>query len=56
MRLIETTQWLLGLVIAFYLYKALFGKLREGDGLKATIVAAVWFATGVVTSGLFKVN
>jgi hypothetical protein len=56
MSLLKTIQWLLGLVVTFYFYKALLGKLREGDGLKATIVAAIWLSTVVVTSGLVKIG
>lgn len=56
MGLLKTIQWLLGLVLAFYFYKALLGKLRDGDGLKASIVAAVWFSAVLVTSGFIRIE
>lgn len=56
MDLLKTIQWLFGLVLAFYLYKALLGKLRDGDGLKASIFAAVWFSIVLVTSGFVKIE
>lgn len=51
---LKTIQWLLGLLLAFYFYKALLGKLRDGDGLKASIAAAVWFSAALITSGFVK--
>lgn len=56
MYLLKTIQWLLGIVIAFYLYKVLLGKLRDGDGLKAGMVALAWFATALITSGFVKIK
>lgn len=56
MVLLKTIQWLFGLVLALYLYKALLGKLRDGDGLKASILAAVWLSITLVTSGLVKIE
>jgi hypothetical protein len=53
---LKTIQWLLGLVTAFYFYKALLGKLRDGDGLKASIVAAAWFSIVLVTSGFVRIE
>lgn len=55
MGLLKTIQWLLGLVLAFYLYKALLGRLRDGDGLKTSIVAAVWGLIVLVTSGFVRI-
>lgn len=54
MFILKTIQWLFGLVIAFYVYKALLGKLRDGDGLKAGMVAVAWFAIALVTSGFIR--
>ncbi len=56
MHLLKTIQWLLGIVIAFYLYKALLGKLRDGDGIKAGMIALAWFATALITSGVLKIK
>lgn len=56
MGFIKTIQWLLGLVLAFYFYKALLGKLRDGDGMRASIVAAVWFSIVLVTSGFVRIE
>jgi hypothetical protein len=56
MHILKAIQWLLGLVIAFYLYKALLGKLRDGDSLRAGVVAVIWFVTVLVTSGLIKIK
>jgi hypothetical protein len=53
---IKTIQWLLELVLAFYFYKALLGKLRNGDGLKASIVAADCFSIFLVTSGFVRIE
>ena len=55
MSLLKTIQWLLGLMLAFYLYKVLLGKLRDGDCLKALIVAAIWFSIVLVTSGFVRI-
>lgn len=56
MYLLKTIQWLLGIVIAFYLYKALLGKLRDGDGIKAGMVGLAWFAIVLITSGVIKIK
>lgn len=37
MVILKAIQWLLGLAITFYLYKALLGKLRNGEGLRKSI-------------------
>jgi hypothetical protein len=54
--LLKTIQWLLGLVLAFYFFKGLLGKFRDGDGLKASIIAAVWFSIVLVTTGFVKIE
>lgn len=56
MYILKTIQWLLGIVIAFYLYKALLGKLRDGDGIKAGMVGLAWFAIVLITSGFIKIK
>ena len=56
MHILQFIQWALGAMIAFYIYKGLLGKLRDGDGLKAGIVAAAWLAATLITSGVIKIN
>lgn len=56
MTILKIIQWLLGLVVTFYLYKALLGKLRDGDGLKSVLVAVAWITITVSTSGLVKIR
>lgn len=56
MSLLKVMQWALGLVISFYLYKALLGKMSGGDGLKFGVVALIWIFTILVTSGFVKIN
>lgn len=56
MHVLKVIQWLLGLIICFYLYKGLLGKLKTGDGRKAGVVALVWFTITMVTSGLINLN
>ena len=53
---LKTIQWLLGLVSAFYFYKAPHGNLRDGDGLKASIVAVASFSIVLVTSGFVRIE
>lgn len=56
MGLIKTIQWLLGLMLTFYFYKALLGKLRDGDGLKVSIAGAIWFSAVLITSGFIRIE
>jgi len=54
MTILKIIQWLLGLAITFYLYKALLSKLRDGDGLKAALATVVWMIIALFTSGLYS--
>lgn len=56
MMILKIIQWLLGLAITFYLFKALLGKLRDGEGLRAALIAVVWLIITLLTSGLIKIN
>jgi hypothetical protein len=53
---LKLVQWVFGIGIAFYLYKALLGKMQDGDGKRAGFVALIWFATQLITSGLIKIQ
>ena len=41
MSVLKILEWFLGFIFSIYLYKALLGKLRDGDGIKAVIVVIV---------------
>lgn len=56
MVILKAIQWLLGLAITFYLFKALLGKLRDGDGLRVASIAIIWLAITLLTSGLIKMT
>ncbi len=56
MSFLKAIQWALGFVISFYLYKALLGKMYDGDGVKFGVMALIWIAIILVTSGLIKIN
>lgn len=56
MVLLKVVQWLLGFVVIFYLYKALLGKMCDGDGLKFAVASLIWVTTMLFTSGLIEIK
>ena len=53
---IKLIQWIIGLVLVFYFWKALLGQFREGDFFKAGILAAIWIGIALFTSGLIGIG
>jgi len=51
-QILKIIQSLLGVVVSFYLFKGLRGKLNDGDGLKVGTIVLVLFFLISITSGL----
>ncbi len=42
--MLEIAQWILSLLLAFYIFKGLLGKFVEGDFTKTIVIGAVFLA------------
>ncbi|WP_410474401.1 hypothetical protein [Guyparkeria sp. TX1] len=56
MIILKSIQWFLGIVMIFYLYKALLGHIHHGDGWRAGMVAITWLLLATITSGFLELG
>jgi short subunit fatty acids transporter len=56
MAILKFIQWAMGLMVSLYILKGLLGKFQEGDFSKAGIIAVIWLALLVFTSGFIKIE
>ncbi|MDD4911157.1 MAG: hypothetical protein PHP57_02590 [Sideroxydans sp.] len=56
MAILNFIEWLMGLLVMFYILKGLLGKMQDGDFSKAGIFAITWLILVAFTSGLIKIG
>ena len=55
MFVLKTVQWILGMMVSFYLLKGLLGRFEEGDFTKASVAFVGFLGLLSITSGVIRV-